>query len=155
MTKINIDWPDCLLSNEIYVNPFWFMFFMVESRTLIFYESPHRILDSINDMCSTFGSSRYVTIARELTKKHEQIIRDTLLSIKSKIETGVIRIRGEFVVIVEGNHDDLILDSEILRINKILAEKISYKDAVLLTAKITGKKKNEIYRLAHKNDSTE
>jgi 16S rRNA C1402 (ribose-2'-O) methylase RsmI len=78
-----------------------------------------------------------------------------LLSIKSKIETGAIRIRGEFVVIVEGNHDDLILDSEILRINKILAEKISYKDAVLLTAKITGKKKNEIYRLAHKNDSTE
>ena len=128
---------------------------LLESRTLIFYESPHRILDSINDMCSVFGSSRNVTIARELTKKHEQIIRDTLLSIKSKIETGEIRIRGEFVVIVEGNHDDLILDSEILRINKILAEKISYKDAVLLTAKITGKKKNEIYRLAHKNDSTE
>jgi len=128
---------------------------VLESRTLIFYESPHRILDSINDMCGIFGSSRYVTIARELTKKHEQIIRDTLLNIKSKIETGAIRIRGEFVVIVEGNHDDLILDSEILRINKILAEKISYKDAVLLTAKITGKKKNEIYRLAHKNDSTE
>ena len=62
-----------------------------------------------------------------------------------------IKNKGEFVVIVEGNKDNLVKDSEILRINKILTETVSSKDAVLLTAKITKRKKNEIYKLVHKN----
>ena len=125
---------------------------VLESKTLIFYEAPHRILDLINDMNSIFGKSRNVTIARELTKKHEQIVRGTLSSIKNKIENNKITNKGEFVVILEGNKVNLVKDLEILRINKILIEKISSKDAVSLTAKITGRKKNEIYELVHKND---
>jgi len=124
---------------------------VLESKTLVFYEAPHRILDLIEEMYSIFGELRRVTIARELTKKHEQIVRDTLLNIKSKIENNEIKNKGEFVVIVEGNKDNLVKDSEILRINKILTETVSSKDAVLLTAKITKRKKNEIYKLVHKN----
>tara|TARA_B100000953_G_scaffold43950_1_gene33717 strand:- start:3380 stop:4216 length:837 start_codon:yes stop_codon:yes gene_type:complete len=125
---------------------------VLESKTLIFYETPHRILDLINDMNSIFGKSRSVTIARELTKKHEQIVRDTLSNIKFKIENNKIKSKGEFVVILEGSKGNLVKDSEIIRINKILTERVSPKDGVLLTAKITGRKKNEIYKLVHEND---
>ena len=123
-----------------------------ESRTLIFYEAPHRILESIEDMHAVFGSSRLVTITRELTKKHEQILRGTLSSIKLKIEIGEIKNKGEFVIIVEGNNENLVTDSEILRINRILSEKVSSKDAIKLIAEITGKKKNDVYKLIMKND---
>ena len=122
-----------------------------ESKTLVFYEAPHRILGLIEEMYSIFGIFRYVTIARELTKKHEQIARDTLSNIKSKIENNEIKNKGEFVVILEGNKNNLVKDSEILRINKILTEIVSPKDAVLLTAKITKRKKNDIYKLVHKS----
>ena len=124
---------------------------VLESKTLVFYEAPHRILDLIKEMYLVFGELRHVAIARELTKKHEEIVRDTLSNIKFKIENNEIKNKGEFVVIVEGNKDNLIKDSEILRINKILTETVSSKDAVLLTAKITKRKKNEIYKLVHKN----
>ena len=125
---------------------------VLESKTLVFYEAPHRILDLIKEMYSIFGELRNVTIARELTKKHEQILRGTLSGIKSKIENNEIKNKGEFVVILEGNKSNSTKDSEILRINKILTEIVSSKDAVLLTAKITKRKKNEIYKLVHKND---
>jgi len=124
---------------------------VLESKTLVFYEAPHRILDLIKEMYLVFGELRHVAIARELTKKYEEIVRDTLSNIKFKIENNEIKNKGEFVVIVEGNKDNLIKDSEILRINKILTETVSSKDAVLLTAKITKRKKNEIYKLVHKN----
>ena len=123
-----------------------------ESRTLIFYEAPHRILESIEDMLTVFGSSRLVSITRELTKKHEQISRGTLSSIKLKIETGEIKNKGEFVILVDGNSENHIADSEILRINRILAEKVSSKDAIKMTAKITKKKKNDVYKLVMQND---
>ena len=126
---------------------------ILEQRTLIFYETPHRILASIEDMHTIFGGQRHVTIARELTKKHEQITRDNLSNIKSKIETSEIKNKGEFVIVLEGNRDDLIKASEILRINSILRDKISSKDAVSLTSKITGKKKNEVYKLVHENNA--
>ena len=126
---------------------------ILEQRTLIFYETPHRILASIEDMHTIFGGQRHVTIARELTKKHEQITRDNLSNIKSKIETSEIKNKGEFVIVLEGSRDDLIKDSEILRINSILRDKISSKDAVSLTSKITGKKKNEVYKLVHENNA--
>ena len=123
-----------------------------EPRTLIFYEAPHRILESIEDMLTVFGSSRLVSITRELTKKHEQISRGTLSSIKLKIETGEIKNKGEFVILVEGNSENHIADSEVLRINRILAEKVSSKDAIKMTAKITKKKKNDVYKLVMQND---
>ena len=76
-----------------------------------------------------------------------------MFNIKSKIETSEIKNKGEFVIVLEGNRDDLIKDSEILRINSILRDKISSKDAVSLTSKITGKKKNEVYKLVHENNA--
>ena len=127
---------------------------ITESRTLVFYEAPHRISGLIDDMCIIFGSSRRIAIARELTKKHEQILQGTLSSIKLKIEIGEIKNKGEFVVLVEGKQENLICNSEILRINHILLEKLPPKDAIKLTAQITKKKKNDIYKLVVENDKT-
>ncbi len=120
---------------------------MSESRTLVFYEAPHRIVESLKIMQEIFGAERRATIARELTKQFEQIVRDKLSVINEKLESEEIKIKGEFVVIVEGAQETLVTDKEALRINQILSEKCSPKDAAGLTAKITGKKKNEIYQL--------
>ena len=122
-----------------------------ESRTLAFYEAPHRIVESMKIMQEVFGEDRRVTIARELTKQFEQIVRDTFKEINRKLETEEIKIKGEFVVIVEGAKEIEISDEEVLRINQILSEKLSPKDAAGLTAKITGRKKNEVYKLSMVN----
>ncbi len=119
-----------------------------ESRTLVFYEAPHRIVESLKNMQEIFGEQRRVTIGRELTKQFEQIVRDQLSVINKKIENEEIKQKGEFVVVVEGAKEMAISDEEILRINQIIAEKMSPKEAASLTAKITGKKKNEVYKLA-------
>ena len=126
-----------------------------ESRTLVFYEAPHRIVESAKIMQEIFGAERRVTIARELTKKFEQIVRDKLSTINEKLENDEIKIKGEFVVIVEGAQETSVTDKEILRINQILSEKLPPKDAAGLTAKITGKKKNEVYQLGLKDEEKE
>jgi 16S rRNA (cytidine1402-2'-O)-methyltransferase len=119
-----------------------------ESRTLVFYEAPHRIVESVKIMQEIFGAERRVTIARELTKQFEQIVRDNLSVINEKLESGEIKIKGEFVVIIEGAKETSVTDQEAMRINQILSEKLSPKDAAGLTAKITGRKKNEVYKLS-------
>ena len=119
-----------------------------ESRTIVFYEAPHRIVESLKIMQEIFGDKRRVTIARELTKQFEQIVRDELSTINKKLEDGEIKQKGEFVVVVEGAKEMAISDEEVLRINEILAEKMSPKEAAGLTAKITDRKKNEVYQLA-------
>ncbi len=122
-----------------------------ESRTLVFYEAPHRILATIKTMKTIFGANRRVTIARELTKQFEQIVRDELALIQDRLEQGSIKIKGEFVVIVEGANVMLVEDAEVLRINEILSNKLSLKDSASLTAKIVGKRRNEVYQLAIKS----
>ena len=119
-----------------------------ESRTIVFYEAPHRIVESLRIMQEILGEQRRVTIARELTKQFEQIVRDELSTINKKLEDGEIKQKGEFVVVVEGAKEMAISDEEVLRINEILAEKMSPKEAAGLTAKITDRKKNEVYQLA-------
>ncbi|MAS81111.1 MAG: 16S rRNA (cytidine(1402)-2'-O)-methyltransferase [Legionellales bacterium] len=121
-----------------------------EPRTLVFYEAPHRILESIEDMQDVFGSNRRVTVARELTKQYEQIVIDSLSVIKNKLINEEIKIKGEFVIVVEGAKNISVSDIEVLRINQILSEKLSPKDAAGLTSRITSKKKNEVYQMVLK-----
>jgi 16S rRNA (cytidine1402-2'-O)-methyltransferase len=71
-----------------------------ESRTLIFYESPHRILKTLAQFIETFGAERQAAIARELTKVHEEVLRGTLAELHHHFETHVPK--GEFVVLVAG-----------------------------------------------------
>jgi 16S rRNA (cytidine1402-2'-O)-methyltransferase len=118
-----------------------------ESRTLIFYESPHRVLETLANMQTVFGHDREIVIARELTKLFETIIGGKIGElIKQPIEQ-----RGEFVLLVKGAaHQEEPLEIEARRILEALLAELPLKQAVSLAAQISGIKKNQLYDLALK-----
>lgn len=119
-----------------------------ETRTIVFYESPHRIRDSIIDIKTVFGDQRRLTLARELTKQYEQVVTGTAAEVDDQIENQAIKIKGEFVILVAGADAIACDDAEVLRIHQLLADKMSRRDAAGLTAKITGRTKNDVYQMA-------
>ncbi len=116
-----------------------------ETRTLVFFESRHRIADSLKDMADAFGSERRACIARELTKMHEQVVRLTLSELQQALATGDIDERGEFVVVVDGAPDsaDSNVDSDRLLI--ALADRLPAKEAAKVAAEVTGERRNALY----------
>jgi len=121
-----------------------------DSRTLIFYESTHRITDSLTDMADVFGAERLAVIARELTKRFETIHADSLENLLGWIESDPNQRKGEFVVMVHGVEasDGRDIDSDAEHILKILLDELPVKQAAGLAAKITGLKKNALYTFA-------
>lgn len=118
-----------------------------ETRTLVFFEAPHRIPEFIEDALSIFDANRMVTVARELTKIHETIHRDQLGRLPAWIKNEQTCLKGEFVVLIQGEQTVQRQDDS-QRILEILLTEVSLRDAVNLTARITGRKRNEIYRQA-------
>jgi 16S rRNA (cytidine1402-2'-O)-methyltransferase len=123
-----------------------------ESRTMIFYESPHRILDLLTDMQEVFGNDRLVVMARELTKLFETIRSGCLSDLVPWVKSDENQQRGEIVVLLEGIKQEVAEEAlgEVKKILPILLESLPVKQAVEITAKITGQRKNEIYDLALK-----
>ncbi|WP_037374572.1 16S rRNA (cytidine(1402)-2'-O)-methyltransferase [Sedimenticola selenatireducens] len=120
-----------------------------EGMTLIFYESSHRIVDSLADMAAVFGEDRPAVIARELTKLHETILSQSLGSLVELVSRDLNQQKGEFVVLVAGAvRDAEAIDPETQRILEILLEEMPTKQAATLAAKITGIKKNRLYQKA-------
>ncbi|MES2218788.1 MAG: 16S rRNA (cytidine(1402)-2'-O)-methyltransferase [Pseudomonadota bacterium] len=120
-----------------------------ESRTLVFYEAPHRVLDLLQAMLTIYGPERRVVIARELTKLFETIKSAPLQELVEWVSADPNQQRGEIVILVEGLKE--IADSTLLEMQRILTTLLTdlpLKQAVELTAKITGIKKNEVYALA-------
>ncbi|GAB0152379.1 16S rRNA (cytidine(1402)-2'-O)-methyltransferase [Marinobacterium sp. BA1] len=124
--------------------------YAAHTETLIFYESTHRIVDSLAAMAEAFGGERYAVVARELTKTFETIHGDTLQNLLEWIQADSNQQRGEFVVLVHGapapEQGDQI-DPEAERILHILAKEMPPKKAAGLAAEITGEKKNRLYQL--------
>lgn len=118
-----------------------------ETRTMIFYESPHRIMDLLHDMQEVFGGERVAVIARELTKRFETLHSGMLNALVEWVKNDENQQRGEIVVLLEGLKTKENPD-EAKKILSILLESLSVKQAVDITAKITGQRKNEIYELA-------
>ena len=120
-----------------------------EPRTLIFYESTHRLLDSLRDMVSELGGDRYVVLAREITKTWESIHGAPVAELLAWIEADDNRRKGEMVLIVEGYQaDDTALPVEALRTLALLQKELPLKKAAALTAEIHGVKKNALYKYA-------
>jgi len=121
-----------------------------DTQTLIFYESTHRISESIADMAEVFGADRYVVVARELTKKFETIHGDTLANLREWMDADANQLRGEFVVMVKGAEEvkHVGVSAEADRILKYLLVELPVKQAAGLAAKITGLKKNALYQHA-------
>ena len=122
--------------------------FLYETRTIVFYEAPHRILALINDMLDVLGPERYVVLARELTKTFETIHGDNLGQLKIWLNSDKNQHKGEFVVLVKGAEYLNPYEIDIQRILEILLNELPIKQATSIAAKITREKKNKLYALA-------
>ncbi|QIX95406.1 16S rRNA (cytidine(1402)-2'-O)-methyltransferase [Cedecea sp. FDAARGOS_727] len=121
-----------------------------EPRTLIFYESTHRLLDSMEDICAVLGESRYVVLARELTKTWESIQGAPIGELLAWVKEDENRRKGEMVLIVEGfkAQSDDELPADALRTLALLQAELPLKKAAALAAEIHGVKKNALYKYA-------
>lgn len=120
-----------------------------ETRTLIFYEAPHRIVEALEDMVAVFTADRAASVSRELTKRFETTYYGTLAELAQKAVNDADMSRGEIVIVVAGatvQHTTADLDAH--KILRVLAEELSPAQAAKLTAKITGAKRSELYELA-------
>lgn len=122
----------------------------VQTVTLVFYEAPHRIVESIVDMAHVFGPERRITFARELTKTFETIYSCDLAEASGWLQADTNQQRGEFVLLVEAapvKADEGIGEEAVQILKRLLAE-LPLKQAVKLTADLTDEKKNDLYELA-------
>lgn len=124
-----------------------------EKRSMIFYEAPHKLRATLDDLCAAFGGDRRISLSRELTKLHEETLRMTLAeAVAYFTETAP---RGEFVMIVEGAPDVVDEDAEDDRmaralnaVQKRIENGETLKDAVKMVSADLGVKKNALYHLA-------
>ena len=121
-----------------------------DTRTLIFYEAPHRILETLQDMVSVFGADREVVIAREITKTFETIKGDKVAALAEWVAADTNQQRGEIVLLVAGapKADNMDINLEQQRIMRVLLDELPVKQAAAIGAKITGLKKNYLYQWA-------
>lgn len=119
-------------------------------HTLVFYEAPHRIVDSVVDMATVLGGERRVTIAREISKTFETFHRCLLKDAQAWLENDANQQRGEFVLLVEAapsKTEEAVSEADEKILKTLLAE-LPLKQAVKLATEITGSKKNDLYQHA-------
>ncbi len=121
-----------------------------EKRTMIFYEAPHKLMNTLEDMAEVFGPERPISFCRELTKLHEEVIRTTIgQSIDHFTENPP---KGEFVLVVAGAPEEekelpTAVDAA-ARVSQLMAQGLSRKDAIRQTAKELALPKNAVYAAA-------
>ena len=125
-----------------------------EQRTMIFYEAPHKLLSTLEDMAAVFGADRSISLCRELTKLHEEVIRTTVGgAIEKYTETAP---KGEFVLVVAGAEpvipEAATETDAAARVAQLMQEGLSRKDAIKQTAKELNLPKNVVYDAALKID---
>jgi 16S rRNA (cytidine1402-2'-O)-methyltransferase len=121
----------------------------LEPRTLIFYEAPHRIVALVDEMANFFGAARCAALVKELTKTFETIYCGSLVQIKNWLLADDLHQKGEFVLAVKGNPSvRKVLEVDEDAVLAILQAELPLKQAVALTAKITGGNKNALYKRA-------
>lgn len=154
---------DALVASGLIAQPFLFVGFLPQAEgerrrklnayknypmTMVFYEAPHRIKKCLKTMLEVFGD-RQCTLARELTKIHEEFLRGTI----SEILEVCDELKGEMVVVVEGNtvefQPDLDYGSIMAMVNESMAKGMSKSDAVKDVASRTGIARNTIYKMVH------
>jgi hypothetical protein len=121
-----------------------------EKRTMIFYEAPHKLMNTLEDMVEVFGAERPVSFCRELTKLHEEVLRTTLgQAIVHFTETPP---KGEFVLVVAGAPEEAkeipTATDAAGRVNELISQGLSRKDAIKQTAQELGLPKNAVYAAA-------
>ena len=117
------------------------------AHTLIFYEAPHRIEETLKDMLDILGN-RNIVLARELTKTYEEFIRGKITDVLAELP-----LKGEMVIIVEGYQEDGKITDPFQKIDELISLGYKPNDAIKEVAKLTNKNRNEIYKnyLDYKN----
>lgn len=119
------------------------------TESLVFYESSHRVLASLQDMVQAFGGERLGVMARELSKTFETIRRLTLAELVEWVAEDANQQKGEFVIVLHGASSTP--DTQSLALEQVLGpllEELSVKQASHLASRITGMKKNQVYKIA-------
>ena len=124
-----------------------------EPRTLIFYESTHRILDTLADMQKIWGADRYIVMARELTKTWETIHGDTLGNLIEWLNEDNNRTKGEIVLIVEGKSEteEESFSPQAVKLFRLLTNEMPMKKAASIVAETFSYKKNALYQFGLEN----
>lgn len=121
-----------------------------ETRTMIFYEAPHKLTATLADLSAVFGAERRISLCRELTKLHEEVLRMTLGEAMDYYAENAPR--GEFVLIVEGaapSAPEAVSEADALEaVRALIGQGLSRKDAVRRVSEQTGIPKNELYNAA-------
>lgn len=121
-----------------------------ETRTMIFYEAPHKLTATLADLSAVFGVERRISLCRELTKLHEEVLRMTLGEAMDYYAENAPR--GEFVLIVEGaapKAPEAVSEADALEaVRALIGQGLSRKDAVRRVSEQTGIPKNELYNAA-------
>ena len=121
-----------------------------EQRTMIFYEAPHKLLNTLEDMAAVFGDDRPISLCRELTKLHEEVVRTTLGEAIAKYTENAPK--GEFVLVVAGAPEEVkeaaTADDAAQRVKALMESGLSRKDAIKQTAKELDLPKNVVYDAA-------
>lgn len=121
-----------------------------EQRTMIFYEAPHKLLNTLEDMAQSFGPDRSISLCRELTKLHEEVVRTTLGEAIEKYTANPPK--GEFVLVIAGAPEEekqaATTDDAASRVAELIASGLSRKDAVKQTAAELNLPKNVVYSAA-------
>ena len=116
-----------------------------ETRSLVYYESVHRVRDSLADMKEVFGGDRPAFIGRELTKMHEQCVQAPLADLLCQVDEGDIPSKGEFVIIVAGSTKEPESSYDVDLLLTELSASLSAKDAAKIAAKLTSHQRNDLY----------
>lgn len=123
----------------------WLSALSGEARTIVMYESVHRIAGCLDDLVAEFGAHREAFLGRELTKIHEQCVHASLGELQRRLGDGEIPMKGEFVIVIAGceSRDEPGVDID--RMLALLADSLGAREAARITAELTGQKKNTMY----------
>jgi 16S rRNA (cytidine1402-2'-O)-methyltransferase len=120
-----------------------------ETRTIVFFESPHRIADALADLATAFGAERRAAVCRELTKLHEEVARGTLAELAERFADGT---RGEIVIVVAGAEPATVsFDDALAQVQALTASGVRLKEATAEVAEATGLSRRELYEAALKS----
>lgn len=128
-------------------------------HTLIFYESPHRIMDTLTVMSQVYGADRWLVLGREISKTYESFLEGDIETLIQRLQEDTQQQRGEMVLMLKGFEAPPVVADEvpedIQKMIRVLLDELPTKQAVSLAAKISGLKKNPLYQwaLTHKNEN--
>ena len=118
------------------------------TMTVVIYEAPHRVMDTLIDLCGVVGDNARVTVCRELTKQYEQIWRGDARKAVEAVDSGIVPIRGEFVLLISAPNVNDSLSADDRRLLEVLLAELPPSRAARVASELTGLDKRVFYELA-------